>query len=126
MGDLRFSRAYCLFLALGFAQLGALVEVGETRFSLPGLAVVLLAVVWLGHGSRAAWWLFVAGHGFVVLTALAVTFSSAGQVGLAGWGFGTGVIWPNVIALAGGSSAILATLLSPGMRKHLRGRPLPA
>lgn len=106
------TRSFWLFAATGFAELGALLAIGETSMSLKAVAVLCGLLVWLGRGSRVAWWLFVIANGFVLLMTLAIALvSSKGGSG------GGGTLWGNVIVLSVGSVALLAVLLSRTMRR---------
>jgi hypothetical protein len=109
------TRAYWLFVVVGFSQLAALVLIGHSTIALKGVAVVCALVIWLGRGSSAAWWLFVVGNAAQLLVALSVVLASS-----SGSSFGTGIDWADVIAIIEGSSALLAILLSGGMRSALR------
>lgn len=99
-----------------FSQLAALGLIGHSTIALEGVAVVCALVIWLGRGSSGAWWLFVAGNAAQLVVALLIVFASS-----SGSSFGTGIDWGDVIAMVGGSSALLAILLSDGMRTALRG-----
>jgi hypothetical protein len=113
--------AYWLFVATGFAQLGAIVAIGESSVWPKGVAVVCALVIWLGFGSRVAWCLFVAANSITLIATLALTLSSGG-----GSSATTGTSWGDVIVLYVGSAMLLAILLSPGMRHHLRRTPSTA
>jgi hypothetical protein len=108
------SRSFWLFAATGFAELIALLLIGESTMSVKAVAVICLLVVWVGRGSRVAWWLFVAANSFVLLTTWALMLGSGAGTG----GPGGGTDWGNVIVLSVGSAALLVILLSPAMRRR--------
>ncbi len=97
-----------LFLVVAAAQLGALVVIGDTRFSKGGIVLMVVLAAWLGRRSRVAWWLFVVGNAYLLL-------ASAPLLALGGH-----VIWANAIALALGSALQLAILLSRPVRGWVR------
>lgn len=99
---------YVLFVVTAAAQLGALVLVGETRFSKGGIVLMVVLAAWLGRRSRVAWCLFVAGNAWLLL--------ASGPLLLAG----SHVIWGNAIAITLGSAGQLAILLSRPMRTWIR------
>jgi hypothetical protein len=101
--------AYLLFVAAGFAQLAALLTIGSTRVDKGGIVLLVILVAWLGRRSRTAWWLFVTGNAWLLLASAPLLISS-----------GAHVVWGDVIALAGGSSVLLAILLSRPMRAWIR------
>ncbi len=109
------TRSFWLFAATGFAELGALLALGESNISLKGVVGMCALVLWLGRGSRVAWWLFVAGNGLALLMTLPIAFSSSNG------GSGATILWGDVIVLSVGSAALLGILLSPAMR---RSQPL--
>jgi hypothetical protein len=110
------TRAHWLFVVVGFCQLAALVLIGHTTVALKGMLIACALVIWLGHGSSAAWWLLVVSNAAQLVVALSVVLSSS-----SGSSFGTRIDRGDVIALIAGSSALLAILLSGGMRTALRG-----
>lgn len=107
--------AYWLFVAVGCAQLGTLVLIGESDISPKGVIVVLVMAAWLGRRSRTAWWIFLVGNACeFILTAVIVLGSASGASA------GSGTEWGDVIAILLGSSALLAILLSRPMRMWTR------
>lgn len=109
--------AYLLFMGVGLAYLGALALVGETRFNAAGLAFTLAAALWLGRGSRGAWWLFVIGNAAALVFALPLIAGALAS--------GGAPLWGNTITLPIGSALMLAILLSRPMRDWVRS-PGPA
>jgi hypothetical protein len=109
------TRSFWLFAAVGFAELGALLLLGETTMTPTVVVVIAVLVLWLGRGSRVAWWLFVAANSFALLGTLGIAISSSTN-GLSG-----GTDWGNITVICVGSVVLLMALLSPAMR-----RPPPA
>jgi hypothetical protein len=102
-------RAYLLFVAIGFAQDGALLAIGDSRISRSGVALMATLTLWLGRRSRTAWWLFVAGNTYLLMATLALLVP-----------FGGDVMWGDVITLVLGCSTLLAILLSRPMRTWIK------
>ncbi len=108
--------AYLLFVIVGFAELGALIAIGESRIDKGGIVLIVVLVVWLGRRSKAAWWLFVVANAYLLIASAPLVVSSGG-----------GVLWADVIATGLGSSMLLVILLSRPMRRWVRpGRGLVA
>jgi hypothetical protein len=101
--------AYLLFVAVGFAQLGTLVAIGDSRISKGAVVVLILLVGWLGDRSRIAWWLFVLSNAWVLVWTAVFLGSS-----------GVHMNWGDVITGFVGSFGLLAILLSPDMRTWVR------
>lgn len=102
---------YWLFVTVGFAQLGALVLIGDSTVRAKGLIPVILMLVWLGRRSRTAWWIF------LVFNALELTLSAVLVLGSAsGASAGSGTLWGDVITILLGSAVLIAILLSRPMR----------
>lgn len=110
-------RGYWTFVVIGCTQLAALVAIGDSTITLTGILPAAALVIWLGFGSRAAWFLLVLLNAAVVLVTLAVAFSSPLD--------GGGVLWGDVITLVVGSALLLAVLMSPALRAPDRHPPLP-
>ena len=105
---------FWVFAVTGFAELGALVAIGETTMSLRAAVIIGVMVLWLGRGSRAAWWVF------VIANALALVMTSSLVVGSSSGPGRSSTAWGNVAVLSVGSVALLAILLSPTMRESRR------
>lgn len=112
------SRAYYLFVALSLAQFTAFMAVGQTQVKAAGVLLFALALLWLGRGSRTAWWLFVVANAGLLLFTLVLFSASESSAG--------GIVWGNLIAVVVGCPALLATLLSSGMRRHVVRRATAA
>jgi hypothetical protein len=103
--------AYWLFVAVGFAQLGTLVLIGESDISTRALIPVILMVVWLGRRSRTAWWIFVLVNVCEFVATVAIVLGSA-----SGASAGSGTLWGDAITILLGSCALIGILLSRPMR----------
>jgi len=98
--------SFWLFVAVGYAELLTLVLIGDSTVTLAGAIGITAFVVWLGRGSRAAWWIFVIITGVLLLSTLAVLLSSGGHI-----------LWGDVITIIVGSVIELALLLRPELRR---------
>ena len=107
--------AYWLFVAIGFAQLGTLVSIGDSTISTKGLIPVVLMLVWLGRRSRTAWWVFLVVNGLEVILTAALVLASVN-----GASAGSGTLWGEVITILLGSLVLTAILLSRSMRSWTR------
>lgn len=104
----RYRIAYLLFVAIGFAELATLVEIGKSRITTASVIGLMILLVQLGRRSRIAWWVFVLCNGWLLV-------SSASFLGSSGE-----VTWGNVITLWIGSSALLTILVGPDMRTWIK------
>ena len=102
------TRAYWLFAATGFGELGILVLLSQTTVSPLGVAMIVGAVAWLGWGSRIAWGVFVAANAFALVTTPLLVLGLNDAIGA--------TIWSSVIVICVGSAVLLAMLFSPAMR----------
>lgn len=100
--------AYLLFVAIGFAELATLAEIGHSRITTAAVIGLVILLVQLGRRSRIAWWVFVLCNGWLLV-------SSASFLGSSGE-----VTWGNVITLCIGSSALLTILVGPDMRTWVK------
>lgn len=103
--------AYWLFVIVGFAQLGALVLIGDSDISTRGVIPVLIMIAWLGRRSRTAWWIFLLVNACEFLMTFAVVLGSVGA-----GSSGSGTDWGDVVTILLGSSALVAILVSQPMR----------
>jgi hypothetical protein len=113
-------RMFWLFTITGFAELTALLAIGESTISRASIIVLCALVVWLGSGSRTAWWIFVVGNALALSLTLPLAFATTSG------NSGGGTLWGDVIATGLGSVALLAMPLSPPMRRHHRAQPVGA
>ena len=104
------TRSFWLFAAVGFSELAALLLLGETTMTPVAVVVIAVLVLWLGRGSRAAWWLFVAANTLALLGTLLMAFASSTG------GSGGSTDWGNVAVICTGSVVLLGVLFSPAMR----------
>lgn len=107
--------AYWLFVAVGFAQLGALVLIGDSDISAKALIPVLVMVAWLGRRSRTAWWIFLVINTCQLILTIAIVLGSP-----SGASAGSGTLWGDAITVLLGSSALITILLSRPMRVWTR------
>ena len=108
----RIAPIYLVYVALSGLQAGLAFSVSSVSDTRPALvALWAVAVVWLGFGSRTAWWLLLFLNTVPLLAAVAVAISSVPSTWSAG-------LWILIATCA----AIEATLLSAPMRRHVRPR----
>jgi hypothetical protein len=106
-----------MFVLLVAVQLTLSVTVMNTHVPKGAVVFYLVLLVGLAYGSGLVWGLLLVINAVPLLGAAGVVFSSGGS-----GGFGSGVLWGNVAVLFFTSLALLATLLSPAMRRHVGSR----
>jgi hypothetical protein len=107
----RLPRIYLLFVLLEGVQLALFVTVMGTHVPRGGIALMLVLLAGLAYGSALAWGLLLVMNAIPLLAIAGVSFSS-----------GQGTLWGNVAVLVLTSLALVATLLSPAMRRHIGHR----
>lgn len=72
---------------------------------------MLVLLAGLAYGSALAWGLLLVTNAIALLAVVGVAFSS-----------GDGTLWGNVLVLVLTSLTLVATLVSPAMRRHIGHR----
>jgi hypothetical protein len=102
-----------LFVFLEGVQLALFAIVVRTHVPPAGVAFMVVLLVGLAYGSGLAWGLLLFVNAITLLGAASIAFSS-----------GSGAtMWGNVAVLLLTSLALVATLLSSAMRRHIGRHP---